>query len=142
MTTQFIHELFLKNQSGDIIEIMNCYDGQYGNIYYNGELIDSFYKQGYDKILGSYKFVKKLKKLGIDVEKAQFLIYNLEFLSKYQGNMTQFNSEYAIDYSYDELRDAMTNDLQAITNSINTEKTRYNFFKFIKIKTLKEFIDV
>lgn len=141
MTTQFIHELFLENQTGDIIEVMNCYDGRYGNIYYKGELIDSFYKQGYEEVLGSYSFVKELEESGIDIEKAQVLIYDLEFLRDYQSDMTQFEPECASDYSYDELRDAMTNDLQAIKDSIKTEKTRYKFFKFIEIKGLNEFLE-
>lgn len=140
MSTQSIHELFLTKQSNDIIEVFNCYDYRYGNIFCNGELVYSFYKEMYTDILESYSFIKDLEDNNIDIQNATVILYDLEHLRDYASNMTVFEPEIASDYSYEELRDNINTDLVAIEQAIITEKKNNKYFKFITVQPLSDFI--
>lgn len=140
MTIQSIHELFLTKQSNDIIEVFNCYDYRYGNIFCNGELVYSFYKEMYTDVLESYFFIKDLEDNNIDIQNATVIIYNLEPLRDYVNNMTVFEPEIAGDYSYEELRDNINTDLVAIEQAITTEKKNSKYFQFTTVQPLSDFL--
>jgi len=140
MAMKYVHELFPEKINGkidsdNIIEVFDCYDYRYGNIFYKGKLVYNFYKEMYTDALKDYELVAELQEKGLDIKKAEVIIYSLEDLRDYPGNFTTMDFECAIDYSYKELFKAFQTDLVEINNAIDeSEKDRY--YKFIKVEKI------
>lgn len=134
--SQYIYKLFSQEESDNIIEVFNWYDGRYGNIFYQGKEIAQFYKEVYTEYLSDYKMIKKLEKNGVDIENTKVIIYDLENLRKYQYSMTVFDAETGIDEKYSDLFDQMKTDLSAIKQAILQEEKEHTYYKFISFTTL------
>ena len=87
MNKQYIYELFKKEPLENIIEVFDCYDSQYGKIYYQGNLVSNFYKESYYDILKSHKVINIIKKMECNLNQAQIIIYTLEPLRDYQNEL-------------------------------------------------------
>jgi hypothetical protein len=132
---KFIYELFYQNpDNASLIEVFNCYDSRYGKIFFNGKLIYHFYKESYDDVLETYKVVKSLKKAKINVAKTKTLIYDIESLRDFESTMTVFDAELAIDLSYEQLLQAMTQDKNSIEKAIEENEKQSKYYKFLKVQ--------
>jgi len=141
MTPDSIYPLFLKSQCNplNMIEVFDCYDSRYGNIFYKGQLVATFYKQLYEEVLGKNSFVKTLKKQGCDVNKAQVVVYSLDTLRDYQHSMTTMDFELAIDYDYTQLLQSFVADWAPIQAAVQDAEKQSAYYQFIKLQALNSF---
>lgn len=133
---QFVYQLYYPNESEHVVEVFDCYDHRYGNIFFKGEFIAEFYKESYDEVLNNYKVVREMQKMGLDVEKAKVLVYYLEPLRDYESQMTVMDFELVVDYSYDELLTGFIADKANIDAAVQDYKKKNSWYQFIEVDKL------
>ena len=137
MIKKFIYQLFLPNETSEnIVEVFNCYDSRYGNIFFKGELIAHFYKEHYDEIVNKYSVVREMQKSGLDVDSAKVLVYDMEAMRDYQSYMSVIDFECAIEYEYEDLFKAFQTDLNNIQTVVADLESKERWFKFIRTQNL------
>lgn len=144
MNSQFVYQLFLEKSLDNIIEVFDCYDSRYGSIYYKNQLIAEFYKKCYTDVLKSYSSINKMKKMGLDLDSAQVVAYNLEYLRDYQDEMEEhenyndnLNFELVVDYDYPKILHTFTVNLDSLKKIINKAQTDSSYYEFIEIFNLE-----
>lgn len=144
MSLEYVYQLFLEKSLDNIIEVFDCYDTRYGNIFYKGKLIQNFYKKSYTDSLQSYSVINKMKKMGLDLDQAQVVVYSLEQLRDYQDEIEEYaddndnlDFELVVDYDYPNLLHTFTVNLEDLTKIIDKAEARYSYYKFIEVSSLE-----
>lgn len=85
---QTIFDLFNSNiqlPSKGIVDIVDIHDGNYFNIFLDGELIDTVYKNSWGTTVLKRSFIQKcVKKSGVDAENLRFILVDLYLFGETQ----------------------------------------------------------